>query len=331
MKKCNVAILGFRSIPIHRFIASSLIDSLDKTRGPGERYAPHVLMADDETIESVRNVLLEHKDTKCDIIVSVGLKMTLMLKGLYKETEIGEIPTVFWGVPNADTLGLVDSLQRPGGCMSGVAMAEPSAVRHAEFLKVFQPYMRKIFIPYDPTALGGAVFKRVQQLSAELIRIGFTVTTQAISSSKEAYAQVVEHLPNTHAVLLMEGCVALDAERDISNVCAIAGRFFLSSGTKSSIDIGAVFVYGCPIGALAPEVIAMVRRFWRDRKLLGMQPVVIVPDKRVGAVNTFMFGLLIPQELLKALFACSGLMVEWRWVMPPVVVPPEPEIWDPEE
>ena len=320
MKKCNVFLMGLVKQDDHKQVALSLMTMLNEIKTPTEEYKPYILLCGD-TLEDTQKALYENVSDGCDVIVSIGHQMT----GVVTQIHINEgpIPTVFVGASNPTSFKTIKSLDRPGGAMSGVCVAELSATDYAQQLKFLYPYVTKISIPYQPQGMQGLIQQRAAKLTQALQETGFEVITHTVTEPQEALDWLQDTIEEIQAVLLIEGCIVSDyAESSIAYLCAATERIFISSNGLTGIYRGAPFAYGMENTLMLTEVVNMIRRFWRDRKLLGMQPVVTLPSTHQVFINTFMLPWL-PNKLLKTidyLRSTKNYTVMFKWINCPVKI-----------
>jgi hypothetical protein len=316
MKQCNVFILGLSKYEDHKLIALYLMDRLKEIKTSSEEYKPYILLCDD-SFEAVQNMLAEYTEKLgCDVLISSGYRIASILPAVYEAQ--GPLPTIFLGVADPMRLGIMKSLEKPGGTFSGVCMAEPDAEHHVEQLRVLHPYVKKICIPYDSASLGGLVKKRAALMFSALQAAGFEAGLYDVRNLQEALKVVAAQTNTVQAVLLIEGCsIAATGEKAVAYMCGMAGRLLLSSSGQAGIGHGASFSYGCANNILLPEVIGMVRRFWRDRKPVGMQPVITVPDSRRLFINRFRLPWL-PRQIMQKIKNHTEFNVVFEWAQCPV-------------
>jgi ABC-type uncharacterized transport system substrate-binding protein len=317
MKKCNVFLMGLAKHDDHKEIALSLMAMLNEIKTPTEEYKPYILLCED-TPKSIQKSLQNNASDGCDVIVSLGHQTTSIITIL--RPEIGLIPTVFVGVPAPETLGIIQSLEKPGGVMSGVCFAEPSAKDLAEQLQILYPYVTKIHIPYEENGMQGLIKARAESVMKELQSIGFEIIMRPVVSPQEAIDWLEDTIQDIQVILLIEGCIVSHfAESYVAYLCAITDRILISSNGLLGIEQGASFAYGMKNTLMLPEAVNMIRRFWRDRKLLGTQPVVTLPDTRQLFVNKFKLPWL-PRILLEKIYTHPKFHVLFKWIRCPIKI-----------
>src|SRR5262249_40409881 len=96
--------------------------------------------------ERTRALAAELVALKPDVILGAPAAAAAAL-----QRETRTIPVVFAQVPDPVALGMVESLSRPGGNITGFAMFEYAiALKWLELLKQIAPRVTRVAIPYDP-------------------------------------------------------------------------------------------------------------------------------------------------------------------------------------
>ena len=98
------------------------------------------------SIERTRAYAAELVALKPDVILGAPAAAAL---ALHRETRT--IPVVFAQVPDPVALGMVESLSRPGGNVTGFALFEYAiALKWLELLKQIAPHVTRVGMLYDP-------------------------------------------------------------------------------------------------------------------------------------------------------------------------------------
>jgi len=256
---------------------------------PGELYIPRTFIFEDVTEDLLLKTISECKYDRPDIIVSVGISITACLSQLYKKIE--PISTIFTGIFDPVGRGIIDSFERPGGCMSGVRWGCP--VIDDFICKTFKPVVpviKKIFMPYDTRLdqINYSIEAVVTGIAKELQALGCEVILQAVASRKEAIELVKKNLGMVHAVAGFG--IHFDTEQEASYLCGMSKRIFISErgdfGFKNGASITAMFEDHL---ILYRSIVQMMRNFWWYRKSPNAHPVMTVRLKPSHiVVNRFM-------------------------------------------
>jgi len=119
------------------------------------------------SIERTRTYAAELVALKPDVIFG---PTTSAAVALHRETRT--IPVVFAQVTDPVALGLVESLSRPGGNITGFAVFEYAiALKWLELLKQIAPHVTRIAIPYDPELPSSPAYIRTIEATAPSFRV----------------------------------------------------------------------------------------------------------------------------------------------------------------
>jgi putative ABC transport system substrate-binding protein len=208
------------------------------------------------------------------------------------------VPIVFAAVTDPVVIGVVDSLARPGGNITGFASAEYGmSAKSAELLKAIAPSVTRAAVLYEPTNSGGlAQYVAIQAMSPSL-RMELTPVTLRNPDEIERAITAFAHTPNgglivtrlTEAIVHRELIIELAARHRLPTVYPL--RVFIAGGGLIS--------YG-------PDIVDEHRRAatYVDRVLRGEKPEdlpVQTPTKYETVINlktAKALGLTIPETLL---------------------------------
>ena len=227
-----------------------------------------------------------------DLIVTTGANETRLVAGATRE-----IPVVFLQVVDPVALGVVASLARPGGNVTGAAATgQLLGGKRLELLAELLPAdkRRVAFLANE----GGVVTPRqLADLREQAPRHGFTVTPIAFRQRQEL-GQVLEAARANDAMLVPHDWILFPARRRIVAFAAAAGVPAIYDNRFSPM-IGGLASYGADLrdnfrqGAL-----------YADRILRGAQPAdlpVVLPNRVELVVNLTTvgeLGLTVPPSLL---------------------------------
>jgi putative ABC transport system substrate-binding protein len=208
------------------------------------------------------------------------------------------VPIVFAGVTDPVIVGIVDSLARPGGNITGFASAEYGmSAKSAELLKAIAPGVTRAAVLYETTNAGGlAQYVAIQAVSPSL-RIDLTPITLRNPDEIERAITAFARTPNggliatrlTEAIVHRDLIIELAARHQLPAVYPL--RVFVAAGGLIS--------YG-------PDIVDEHRRAatYVDRILRGEKPAdlpVQTPTKYETVINlktAKSLGLTIPETVL---------------------------------
>jgi ABC-type uncharacterized transport system substrate-binding protein len=232
-----------------------------------------------------------------DIIVAgPGNEPTIAVKRVTTTT-----PIVMVGVVDPVSNGLVASLARPGGNVTGVTyeVTREQAAKNLELLKEAVPNVSRVAILRNPNVLNQIPYSKEAEKAAKILRI--TIQFAEIESAndqglKNALGSVIHQRAN--ALLVTPDTFFADRRRQIIDFAARNKLPAIYFGT-GFVDDGGLMSYG-------PDRQAMWRRpaFYVDKILKGAKPAdlpVEQPTKFELVINlkaAKQIGLTIPPNVL---------------------------------
>jgi putative tryptophan/tyrosine transport system substrate-binding protein len=116
---------------------------------------------------------------KVDVILATATPVAVAAKN-----ATATIPIVFLNVPDPVAAGLVDSLARPGGNITGVTtIAAMLAGKRLELLKETVPKLSRVAVLWDPQDPGSALQWKESQLPAR--ELGLQIHSLEVSSAEK--------------------------------------------------------------------------------------------------------------------------------------------------
>jgi len=195
---------------------------------------------------------------KVDLLLTMGTLPTRMAKQAVEGTNV---PVVFGPVINPVQEGLVQSVTRPGGNVTGVQNGTtiPKAL---EWLHKIAPRARKVYVIYHPRdAVSQTAMRSFPEIAATL---GFELVTRPVQSREEALA-IVAQLPRDAAIF----AVPAPSLEPVSHLlaAAIERRIPVAAQIDGYATKGALLTYG-------PSMLAMGKQAGRlaDQIFKGAKP-----------------------------------------------------------
>jgi putative ABC transport system substrate-binding protein len=208
------------------------------------------------------------------------------------------VPIVFAAVTDPVVIGVVDSVARPGGNITGFASAEYGmTAKSVELLKDVAPGVTRAAVLYEPTNLGGLPQYVAIQAVAPSLRVELTPVVLRNPDEIERAIMAFARTPNGGLIVtrLTEAIV----HRDL--IIELAARYRLPTvyPLRVFVAAGGLISYG-------PDIVDEHRRAatYVDRILRGEKPAdlpVQSPTKYETVLNlktAKALGLTIPETLL---------------------------------
>ena len=175
--------------------------------------------------------------TKPDVIFA-----TTYLAVLAVTDQTDAIPVVFAAISDPVKSGLVKSLSRPGGQLTGVALgAVPLAGKRIEILKDALPQLARVAVLYDSGRQGEAGLTELRKAAA---RLGVALIEVGAGSGEEIERAFAEMRIRNAEALLVPGSIRFFIERH--RIIALAQRHRLPAIYEflDWVDQGGLIAYG---------------------------------------------------------------------------------------
>lgn len=208
------------------------------------------------------------------------------------------IPIVAHGVADLSESGLVASLARPGGNVTGVAVAFPeTAAKQLEIMLELIPHGRRVAVlwPGPRTAFVKRMRKELEARAASRLELTWHAP-QARSELQPAFQTIQKSRPDF--LLVLSSPFFYGLRKELAEFAARA-RIPAAYGFREYVDAGGLISYGASLtGSLTRAAVYV------DKILKGAKPAdlpVEMPSKLELAVNAKAardLGLRIPQTLL---------------------------------
>ena len=209
------------------------------------------------------------------------------------------IPIVFATIIDPVGAGLVASLARPGGNVTGVAWdATPQiAAKQFQLLREMVPGNRSMAVVWNPDVIGSAAFFKETQHAAESANVALrSVEVRAPAQFDSAYANISAAGIKTLVVLGSDFTWLYRKE-----LVALAARYRMPAiyGNRDSAEAGGLLSYGASLRDqmfLAASYVAKILKGAKPADLPVEQPTkfeLVINMKTAKAL-----GITIPQSLL---------------------------------
>jgi putative ABC transport system substrate-binding protein len=234
----------------------------------------------------------------------VGLKVDMIITFRNPETRAAQratasIPILMLMGVDPEQAGLVASLARPGGNITGTTVGHVNGGKYLELLKEAVPNLTRVALLFDPTARGFTELGP-ERVSVEARRLGVTLSRIAVQRPVDfepALARVAKERPGALWVVPSGSLVTREYQ-----IVGFATRERLPTIVPARFlaEVGALMSYG-----FDREHLARRTAWYVDRILRGAKPAelpVEEPTKFELVINlktAKALGLTIPPSLLQ--------------------------------
>ena len=226
------------------------------------------------------------------IVASGGPHVALRVK-----TEVSTIPIVFLSAQDPVMLGLVASLARPGGNLTGINFFSGELVaKRLELMRVLVPAATRVAVLVNPTGQNKATLQDVEPAARAM---GQQIQVLNASTSREidaAFATFVRERPDA---LFVGADAFLDSRRVQLVQLANQHRVPATFSGREYAEVGGLMSYGSDITDAYRQVGVYTGRILKGAKPADL-PVVQASkfDFVINAQTARMLGITVPPSLL---------------------------------
>jgi putative ABC transport system substrate-binding protein len=253
--------------------------------------------AEGKGVERWRALLAELVAMKVDLIVTVTTGVALEAKNATKS-----IPIIMAVATDPVGAGVVDSLSRPGGNVSGMTLTGPELTpKRLELLKIVTPNLQRVAVVVAVDMPVYRLYLQQAEPAASALAIphvGFEVLGNSASGKwEEAFARLGRS-PHT-ALLITESAIFLSEGKRLAAL-ALTYRLPAVYGVSSHVRDGGLMSYGADLADVYYRAARLVGKILLD----GAKPAdlpVEQPTKFELVINlktAKALGLTIPPSLL---------------------------------
>jgi putative tryptophan/tyrosine transport system substrate-binding protein len=228
-----------------------------------------------------------------DVILASGTPSVAALQHVTRS-----LPIVFVGVTDPVGAGLVDTLARPGGNVTGFMLLEySSSGKWLELLKQISPLVKQVGVLRDTANPAGIAQFGVIQSAAQ--SLGLEVSPVSVRDAGEIERAFAAFARSANAGLIVTGSASSSAHRDL--IIALAAKHKLPAvyGSRYLVIDGGLISFGADLMDNYRRAAGYV-----DRILKGEKPAdlpVQAPTKYETVINlktAKALGLTVPPSLL---------------------------------
>jgi putative tryptophan/tyrosine transport system substrate-binding protein len=242
--------------------------------------------------ERAAEVASEFVRSRVDVIVTIGTPTTTAAKAA---TSL--IPIVFCSVSGPVETGLVASLARPGGNITGLSnqMADTGGKR-LEILRELIPHLRRLATIGNATNPAATV--EMAQIRAQAQGLGLTVISPEIRQAED-FATAFESFKGQVDALYVQTDPLTISNRIRINTLALEARLPTMHGIRDFVELGGLVSYGHNIADLlrrAGDYVDKILRGAKPSDLPVEQPTKF--DLVLNLTTARALGLTVPPSLL---------------------------------
>lgn len=291
-KSATIGFLGANTAAVQRHYTAALIGRLRELGWVEGRNLTIEYRWAEGRYDRSPVLVRELVERKVDVIVTHAPPNVVAAKRV-----TSDIPIVFAAVGDPVSIGLVASLARPGGNITGLSLQSADLARkRLELLREILPAMRRLAVLGNADSPNNVLERGEIQAAAQTF--GLDVIIPEIRTSQEI-APAIPVLKNRADALFVQTDPLTNTNRSQINALALDARLPTSFGVREFTEAGGLMSYG-------PSFADLFRRAgdYVDKILRGTKPgdlPVEQPTKFELVVNlktAKALGLTVPQLLL---------------------------------
>ncbi len=207
------------------------------------------------------------------------------------------IPILFSAVTDPQVAGLVKSLERPGGNVSGTCDRSPVG-RQLQLIRQILPAAKTIGIIYNPGEVNSVA--SVAEMAARAAKMGFTVVKAPAASSSTVKMAAESLLGRVDAIQVPTDNTVVLAFESVVKVCQ-DNKVPLFAADVDSVTRGAIAALGMDYYKLGRQTGAMARRILQGSVKIADMPVEFQHDLvlHVNPAQAAKMGVRLPKAIMK--------------------------------
>jgi putative ABC transport system substrate-binding protein len=229
---------------------------------------------------------------KVDLILTSGSATRQAMK------ETSQIPIVFALASDPVATGMVASLARPGGNVTGLSLVAPElAGKRLGLLRAAVPKMRRVAVLVD-VAYPASVLE-LGQVKDAITATGLEYTPLEIRRAEDIEPALAGIGSRADALYVCSADPLMNNNRDRINALALAAKMPTLYGEKPYAEAGGLISYGPAVPTMfkrAAEIVDKILKGTKPADIPVEQPTSF--DLVVNLKTAKTLGLIIPQTLL---------------------------------
>jgi putative tryptophan/tyrosine transport system substrate-binding protein len=208
-----------------------------------------------------------------------------------------KIPILFSAVTDPKAAGLVKSLERPGGNVSGTCDRSPVS-RQLELIRQILPSAKRIGTIYNPGEVNSVA--SVTEMEAQAAKTGLTLVKAAAPSSNTVKMAADSLLGKVDAIQVPTDNTVVLAFESVVKVCQ-ENKVPLFAADVDSVNRGAIAALGLDYYKLGRQTGAMARKILQGSANMAEMPVEFQIDLvlHVNPAQAAKMGVELPEAIVK--------------------------------
>jgi putative ABC transport system substrate-binding protein len=257
------------------------------TEGQNVRYIfDGILDGDVDAIDAeIEKILAQDVDMLVTMANEVSLRAKVIIGG-------SGIPILIAGSSRPVEEGLLDSLGRPGGDITGVRVADNYA-KTLEWLLAMLPDTRKVVVPYNPADSVSIV--ALDGLDGKAARLGIELICNPVASVEDAVA-VIENLPEDVDAIYRMPSPTLDPRNEPLSHAAITRKLPMISCLP--LDDAVLMTFSADLFRAGKQTARLAQMVYNGAKPSDLPVETCDAELTINLKTAEAIGVYIPDEIL---------------------------------
>jgi len=237
-----------------------------------------------------RNIALKNYD----LVFTIGAQASQLISEQIKKRK-KQLPHVFAAVSNPVGLGLIQSLEKPGTCTTGV-YEDPYHQKIVDATLALKPSIKTVLLVYNPTQ-GAGLEQQQEQLKKLFAEHGITLRPCPVFNAQEIPTKVGALIGSASAVLILKDNTVVPAVSALIKICNQYQIPLITSELESN-EKGAALSIGVHEEAFGIEGALLTLKIMREQKNPALLACVTAgsPETRINEAALQNQGITLTKE-----------------------------------
>ena len=241
-------------------------------------------------------------EKKACCIVVIGRTLAQILTHQARKREVNT-PIIFVGAQDPVELGLVKSMEHPGGLVTGVLVSPLDNAILPRLVAAVRPTAKRVLIPFYALDASGEARKKVAALQEGLESCFINAYPLPIDSLPDALMRIVGACGKCDVIVTVEGDAVNDGSMTAIAQFAKKQSIPYFSSLMTATYEGVPFVFACKLSYLAEAAFELVKKIVFDGLSPCNIPVVELSSSREFIINKARaaeLGITVSEQVINA-------------------------------
>ncbi len=231
----------------------------------------------------LHNLVEEAVLSKPDLILSIGIIWTQIAVNVLKKRQY-TVPLVFGAAGNPVTQGLVSAVDSRLEEVTGVLLGSEDNHIPVHLLIQSKPTLKKVLIPYFPTALSGDLERQAKEVRTLFAQYHIKAYLLPLENRSDVLALVAPFMKTVDTIMLLQGDTTGDYNSLLIKFCEQHGITFFGNELEA-VQSGAALGFGFHSKNIGEMMFEYALKILTGKIKASELPVRTVDSMRFFALN----------------------------------------------